>query len=267
MAFVSKTKNFYKDYGILAKIQIDNSLDLGWKNEDIILATNFKFEYNGVKSIVVSDNNFVPYCVVNSKFKVIQELFNRGIIGESELYWFHDLDASQADAITESEVSIGGADLAMTDNAWMDRWHTGSFFFTPKAKDIIKSMVVTQDLLKVGDELALTLHTIKFTEEDKKKLKHSYDPNTLKKIPKIKGVDRRIKKINISYNFVPVVDIRFSYNAADKPIKVIHFRPHGAFPHRGIPSLLDFYMYGKNDINTVLMPERLIKIYQQHGIK
>lgn len=266
MVFISKRKYFYKDYGTQAKIQIDNSLDLGWRREDIILATNFKFKYNGVKSILVSDDNFVPYCQVNSKFKAIEELFNRGIISGKELYWFHDLDASQTEAITESEISIGEADLAMTDNAWMGRWHTGSFFFTPKSKDIIKSMIATQDLLMVGDELSLTLHTIKFTEEDKERLKNSYDSSTLSKIPKINNIDKRIKKINISYNFVPVVDIRSSYNAADKPIKVIHFRIYGSyFPN--IPSLLDFYMYGKNDINTVLMPKRLIKIYQHHGVK
>ncbi len=33
------------------KAQIDNSLELNWKLEDIILATNIEFEYRGFKSI------------------------------------------------------------------------------------------------------------------------------------------------------------------------------------------------------------------------
>lgn len=267
MVFISQIKDFYAEYGTLAKIQIDNSLDLGWRREDIILATNFEFEYNGVKSIVVSDDNFVLYCPVNSKFKAILELFERGIFNKDNLYWFHDLDASQAEVITESELAMGEADMALTDYAWRDKWNTGSFFFTSNAKDIFEAIVQTQDLLMLQDEKALMLLTNKFTKEENERLNHSFDSETIKRIPIIKDVERRIKNINTSYNFVPFADIKHCWEVALKPIRVVHFRPHSGFPRRLIPSLLNFYMYGMNDINTVLMPERLIKIYQQHGIK
>ena len=33
------------------KAQIDNSIERGWKKEDIIIGTNFDFEYKGIKNI------------------------------------------------------------------------------------------------------------------------------------------------------------------------------------------------------------------------
>lgn len=271
MAFVSSTKNFYRDFrdfGTLTRMQIDNSLDLGWKREDITLATNFDFEYNGIKSIVVSDSNFVPYSPETSKFKAILELFDRNILNKKDLYWFHDLDALQSEIITESELDIGEADMALADYGWREKWNTGSVFFTSNAKDIIEGIVMTQDLFKfTNDEKALMLLTGKFTIEENHKLNQLYSDDVIKNTPVIKNIGSRIKKINISYNFVPVVNTQYCYQIALKPIKVVHFRPKGAFPDLSIPSLLNFYMYGKNDINTVLMSERLIKMYQNHGFK
>ena len=58
LVYVSPNKQFDDEHKILAKIQIDNSLDLGWKKEDIILATNFDYEYRGIKSVIVDDNIF-----------------------------------------------------------------------------------------------------------------------------------------------------------------------------------------------------------------
>ena len=42
IVFIGPEKYFYGDYGTLAKIQIDNSIDLGWETKDIIFVTNFK---------------------------------------------------------------------------------------------------------------------------------------------------------------------------------------------------------------------------------
>ena len=39
------------------KAQIDNSLAFGWKPEDIIIATNFEFEYNGVKTVIFENQS------------------------------------------------------------------------------------------------------------------------------------------------------------------------------------------------------------------
>lgn len=96
--FISPQKQFYDESLVSVKIQIDNSIDLGWKREDIILATNFNFEYNGVKSIVVSDHNYWLQDIRQSKHTTILELIGRRVINNlvnTELYWFHDLDAYQ----------------------------------------------------------------------------------------------------------------------------------------------------------------------------
>ena len=39
----------------LIKAQIDNSLDCGWDPKDIIIATNFNFEYRGVKTYTMDE--------------------------------------------------------------------------------------------------------------------------------------------------------------------------------------------------------------------
>lgn len=84
LVYINPKKRFSGEPLVLVKIQIDNSLDLGWKREDIILATNFSFEYNGIKSIVVSDNNFLPFCVTACKNTAILELFNRNFFNKRE---------------------------------------------------------------------------------------------------------------------------------------------------------------------------------------
>jgi hypothetical protein len=48
LIYISPEHKFLPEYDKLVRIQIDNSLELGWKKEDIMLVTNFIFEYNGV---------------------------------------------------------------------------------------------------------------------------------------------------------------------------------------------------------------------------
>lgn len=155
LIWISPKKMFDGEASILVKIQIDNSLDLGWKREDIMLTTNFDFEYNGVKSIVVSDDNFLPDSIWESKQMAILELFSRGFINPGELYWFHDLDAFQQETITESELGMGKVDMGLTDYGWRIKWNTGSIFFTSKAYDIFKAVVQTFSLIKSRDEIYL----------------------------------------------------------------------------------------------------------------
>lgn len=267
LIFVHPIKTFYGEPRLLAKIQIDNSLNLGWKKEDIILATNFEFEYNGVKSILVSHNNFVPYYKQGSKHRTIVELSNRGFIREGELYWFHDLDAYQSEVITELELSMEEADMAVTDYGWRDKLNTGSVFFKASAVDIFRRLVQMMELLKCGDEYALMVLMNGLTHEDAEVWQQRYGPEIVDKLPKIEDIYRRVKKINTSYNFVPYFNIDHCYKIAVKPIKVVHFHPFAQYRKPLIPSILNFYMYGDNEINTVLMPKRLIKIFHKHGIK
>ena len=55
LIFLDPAKKFIGEYSNLMKIQVDNSLSLGWSVNNIISATNFEYEYRGVRSIVVDD--------------------------------------------------------------------------------------------------------------------------------------------------------------------------------------------------------------------
>jgi hypothetical protein len=85
-------------------------------------------------------------------------------------------------------------------------------------------------------------------------------------IPGSEHINERIKKMNISYNFGGW-NIRSCYAMAVKPIRAVHFHPFELDSYPGGANTVDFFLYGKNKINTILMPERLIKIFNQHGIK
>ena len=63
MIYISPTGSFNNprpdltsnDAEPLVKVQIENSLALGWKKEDILLFTNFDFEYGVIKANVLKD--------------------------------------------------------------------------------------------------------------------------------------------------------------------------------------------------------------------
>lgn len=258
MIFINPSGSFTKEAGVLIKIQIDNSLDLGWKKNDIILATNFEYEYHGIKSVIVSGANFTPFYVQGSKHKTVLELINRGCIKDGEFYWLHDLDCYQSEPLRESELKMDGADMAMTDYGRIKRLNAGSIFFKKSAQDIFKGMAQTESILKIGDEQALMI-LMSGIEADRRGI--IYEKEIIKKIPKIRNINKRIKRINISYNFT-YFDLRYCYQTAIKPIKIVHFHPWAGYLF--IDKLLDYYMYGKNELGTVLMSERLIKIFNSH---
>ena len=65
------------------RAQVDNSLRLGWKKEDIIIGTNFDFEHNGVKNIKL--NNICTDNIFNNKWWGMLELMKGGHIDGSEV--------------------------------------------------------------------------------------------------------------------------------------------------------------------------------------
>ena len=77
------------------RAQVDNSLRLGWKKEDIIIGTNFDFEHNGVKNIELK--NICTSNVFNNKWYGIQELMSSGKLNDD--FWFHDQDSWQVNEV------------------------------------------------------------------------------------------------------------------------------------------------------------------------
>ena len=254
MIYISPTGSFNNprpdltsnDAGQLAKVQIENSLALGWKKEDILLFTNFDYQYGVVKATVLKDVKFFDRKPQATKINAIIKLFENGIIKDDEMYWFHDLDAYQLEPISEAEIDLSDADMALTDNGTQfggtDRWNTASIFFKSSSKDIFQRIKEIMYQKRIDEEEALGLLTI--NDEDMRK---------------------RIKKLNCTYNFNGF-NLRPRYRTAIKPIRVVHFHPYGMIRRLRVKRPLDFFM-GENSLHIPLITERLIRIFKYHRIR
>jgi hypothetical protein len=259
MLFVHPSKDFLPEYKIAIKIQIENSLSLGWKKEDIILATNFPYEYNGVKSILVSDDNYCDFNVTVTKFNVIVELFDRNLIEKNELYWYHDEDVFEFYKITESELDLGKADIALANKGIKSKLDSGIIYFKYSAGDIFRWVKEIAYKYRENEEyalMALYTNNLLWITETESIAREKIVPLNF---PGTKDISQRLKELNQRYNF-GVDNLNQIYNVAKKPIKIAHF-PFGS------DFLVDSVMYGKNAVKKVLMPKRLIKIFHKHGIK
>jgi hypothetical protein len=234
LIYLSSDKQFSKEHGVLVKIQIDNSLELGWKPEDILLVTNFEYEYSGIKAMVVPDENYCIHDGRTSKINVIVYLFEHGLI-DNDLYWFHDLDAFQLELITENEVELGDKLVAFTDYGWSRAWNTGSFFFKKESQEIFRRIKDTAYENTVHEEDAIAILVEK----------------------NLNSIDDKIKRLNITYNFgIRRIDI--NYRKAIKPLKVAHFHPAKAH-------VLNSFVHGVNKINMPLVSGILVKTLNKYG--
>jgi len=235
LTYISPDKDFNDEHKMAVKIQIDNSIELGWKREDILLATNFEYEYNGVKSIVIGDENYCSYHWPATKIYTIVHLFRAGLIKKG-LYWYHDFDCFQLALFTEIEIDMASIDMGLTNYGRMPRLCSASMFFRETAGGIFEQLKELIDRKKIDEELGIM--------------------RLINDNPEIFG--KRVKKLNITYAFHKF-NLGHCYNRAVKPIKAVHFHL--------TPDKYDFYVKGNNPMNMVLIPERLIKIFSNHGFK
>ena len=238
---------------VLVKVQIDNSLALGWSIDDIILVTNFEYEYNGVKAVIVGDENYCEHSSgTPSKINVICDMFNKGMIGD-DLYWFHDFDAFQLEPFTKEELDLPPGKIALTDYGYirgtksiLSRWSTGSIFFDKGCKDIFEWIKASVYKYTANEEVSLLVMT-----------RHN-DHDLL----------NRIKKLNITWNLATRRrNVELCYRDADKPIKILHFHPNDVRITSTGHNNIETCIYGKNWMGRPLIPDRLIKIFGDHNIK
>ena len=85
LIYTGPAKAFSAEDAQLAKIQIDNSLNLGWKRENLLLITDFSWEYNGIKSLVVPDGLYYDFDANANKARVIVYMFKQKMIDPHEL--------------------------------------------------------------------------------------------------------------------------------------------------------------------------------------
>ena len=246
LIYTGPNKKFSPEDLKLAKIQIDNSLDLGWKSEDMMLVTDFPWEYNGVKSLVVADDLYYDWDLNANKAKVIVYLLNQGMLKPDVLYWCHDFDAYENFAVSEGELSLENCDAAFSHYFYKPEWQLCSFFFEARAQDIFELL----------DE------TIQ-----KRPWKSRNNEKTLTWLIKHHKIDpKRYKQLNPTYamakRYIPTI-----YKVAEKPLKVLHFRPSDPKDERMADSALNMFMYGKNSLKMPLMSQRLIKIFKYHHVR
>lgn len=191
---VANTSEFYRykqdAIEILLKAQIENSLDLGWKPDDIILLTNFDFEFMSVRARNVKLNDF---CLTGSKIFGIKWVYENM---DADVVWAHDLDAWQNAEFKCPKFRDVGATKYYNRN-----YNGGSIFWRRSAKDIIDAVVEKIITDKAGREEP-TLNIF------------------LKKIYR-----DRVKTINHTFN-VGSTGYIMRYCKSDKPIRVCHLHPY-----------------------------------------
>jgi len=248
LIYINPTEYFDKETTVLVKLQIENSLELGWKLEDLILVTNFPYEYMGVKAFIIGGENYCELFPQATKVDTIVHLFKIGFIGD-DLYWLHDLDSYQQEIITEEELGLEGLDLGLTDYGRKPRWNGGSTFLRKSAADIYQTL---KDVMYAKN--ANYKSGIWKNEEDV--LMEMTKNNT-------NGINSRVKRLNYTYNF-GVRKIKECYEKTSKPIKVLHFHPERIY--WGKSRALDIIMYGKNSLEIPLMNKRLSILFKKYGI-
>lgn len=245
LTYTGPNKKFSEEDAILAKIQIDNSLDLGWKKEDILIVTDFPYSYNGVSSFVIKDGIYYDFDKNANKVPVILHLLNQGEIQPGELYWCHDFDAFQNYFFDEAGLGLTGFDLGLTHYSYKPEWQFGSLFFKDSAKDIFE----------------LLDHTIRTRPHSSRN-----NEKTLTWLIKHNAINpKRYKRMNVTYNIMKKY-LQTIYAEAIKPLRVLHFRPSDKDRFMS-NTALEIFMYSKNRLKIPLMSDRLIKIFKSHGIK
>lgn len=241
MIYINPAKKFDSEKADLVKVQIENSLALGWPKKDIMLVTNFDYEYEGVKALKIPDSLFCEIHDKASKINAIFYLLENNLIQNGVLYWFHDFDAFQTAKITEKELGLDTADIGLCDYGWKPFWNTGSIFFKVGAYKIFEWTLNELYGYKLkNEEVALTRLT---------------DRN-------YKNMNQRIKRMNVTYDFPACLSgmIRMvaNYKIADKPIRVMHFHPF----YRGVNYLEKNCI--DNPLGKPLIPKKLQKIFKKH---
>jgi len=226
LAYTTPKKEFDEETAVLVKLQIDNSLELGW---EILLFTNFPYEYGGVKATVVPDL-WVEWDKESNKILVINYLLGQGFLkGE---FWYHDFDCYQNHPF-KIEMT---RDLLLTHYTYKEEFNGGCFFFRDSAKDIFQlwSRRIFDRVRPRADEKVLTRLILEGQIAPERFLR--LDPS-----------------YNITQRFVNYVSQK-----AEKPLKMLHFHAQNRDYQTGERMLDVFYP---------LMSKRLKRLFDKYEIK
>jgi len=218
----------------LIKAQIDNSLECGWDPKDIIIATNFDFEYKKVKTYVLDE--ICDYSQFFHKQYATLEMMRKGIFEDFNI-WYHDLDAFQLEPFDFPQFN-GDWGTCVYPNGDGHSCQCGIIYLKPSSQDIFEYLVSNMK------------NKVYNTHDDEVVIRHEVKLN-----PKF---SHRVSILDTSYN-MGMTGFDDRYLNATKPIKVVHFHPDNQ-------KQWDMMAEGKNDLNVKIVNNRLLSIIKKHKL-
>ena len=198
------------------RAQIDNSLRLGWAPEDIILGTNFEFEYNGIKSYLLT--NICEWSGFNNFWYGALELVQKGIV--TDKFWLHDHDSWQ---IAPMEFPEFNGDVAGVEYVGTLEWNCGSIYFNKNCLS--------------------TLQYIVDTLEENKDSQVSSDEVIIAFLRRNGNIQKKMISVNQRWN-VGLTHSNLRLVKATKPVIVFSFKPdqiniYSTLQQKGLLDLID----------------------------
>jgi hypothetical protein len=222
-----------KTYSIL-RAQIDNSIECGWDAKDIIIATNFDFEYRNVRTYVLDD--VCDYSQFFHKQYATLELMKKGIF-EGQNIWYHDLDAFQLEPFNFPKFS-GDWGTCVYPNGDGHSCQCGIIYLKHSSQDIFEHLVSKMKSRQYN------------THDDEVVIRNDVKLNP--------NYSHRVSILNTTYN-LGMTGFSYRYENAKKPIKVVHFHPDNK-------KQWECMVEGINGLNTKVVNSRLIKIFKKHNL-
>ena len=263
LIYINPKKEFDTETEVTARIQIENILELGYPKEDILLITNFPYEFMGVKSTIAPDSYCYTSSPTNTKFWAIANMFIDNMIGD-DLYWAHDFDCFQLEYISDQEIldEMNGGDIGICDYGATEKYSCGSVFFNKAAADIFIINRSVMELYKTGEEKSLTslvYNNLIWIIGGVANPQYKTIPGPFSCFSYIKN---RIKRINFTYNFWNN-NLKRRCKETKFPLRTVHFDPFYKLANG--KTKFD-YMSGENNLGVDFVGERLTKIFNKYGI-
>ena len=177
---------------LLAKAQVENTLECGWKPGDIVIISNFDFGFMGVEAIRAPLNDF---CLTGSKMFGVHHWFFE--MGMRETIWAKDMDLWANVHFDEPEFKDVGISRYSKDI-----YNGGSVFWKWEGRDIANEIVSAMDSGKAKKEEPVLNRMLR------------------------SGLFRdRVTTLNETYN-LGCSGFLVRYERAEKPIRGCHFHPY-----------------------------------------
>ena len=226
----SKMENTFK----LLKVQIDNSLECGWDPKDIVIATNFEFEYKGVKTYVLDE--ICDYSQFFHKQYATLEMMKKGIF-EGQNIWYHDLDAFQLESF-DFPYFNGDWGTCVYPNGDGHSMQCGVIYLKHSSQDIFEYLVT-------------------------KMKNRAYNTNCDEQVTRAEvklnpQFAHRVSTLDTSYN-MGMTGFNDRYKNAVKPLKVAHFHPNDE-------KQWNYMVEGENELGVKVVNKRLLKIFKKHKL-